>query len=71
MNRKITITVCLLLLIAGTLSASGFDGYTAIGGNYEYRDGHHLGGLSVSNEGYVYDCPVGYHISANADFNLK
>ena len=67
MKKGILITV--VLCMALSLYAGTFDGLTGTGLNYEYRDGMHLGGMTVINSGYVNDSPVGYYISANADFS--
>mgnify|MGYP004699145361 CR=1 FL=1 len=69
MKKAILITVALCMALS--LNAGTFDGFTSTGLNYEYRDGIHLGGMTVSNSGYVNDFPVGYYISANADFNPR
>lgn len=68
--KKLIILAVILLAFAAGLSAASFDGLTSIGFNYEYRDGVHLGGLSSHTFGYVNDCPVGYLVSVNGDFNL-
>lgn len=68
--KKVIITA-VLVCMALSLYAGNFDGFTSTGLNYEYRDGMHLGGLTINNTGYINDCPVGYYISTNADFNFK
>ncbi len=69
MKKIILIAIVSVSLVAGVYATS-FDGLTSIGANYEYRDGYHLGGLSSISFGYADDCPVGYLVSVNADFNL-
>lgn len=69
MKRKILI-IALATVVAVSSAFASFDGLTSVGVNYEFRDGEHMGGLSSMTFGYVNDCPVGYHISVNADFNL-
>ncbi|MDD7200859.1 MAG: hypothetical protein SPF89_03155 [Sphaerochaetaceae bacterium] len=70
MNKKIVLGMALAMLAAGSAFATSFDGLTSVGGNYTYRDGEHLGGLTVHNFGYVNDCPVGYLVSFNSGFNV-
>ena len=83
MKKRILI-IALLTVVAASSAFASFDGFTSVGVNYEFRDGEHMGGLSSLTFGdgehmgglssltfgYVNDCPVGYLISVNADFNL-
>ena len=69
MKKRILI-IALLTVVAASSAFASFDGLTSVGVNYEFRDGEHMGGLSSLTFGYVNDCPVGYLISVNADFNL-
>ena len=69
MKKRILI-IALLTVVATSTAFASFDGLTSVGVNYELRDDEHMGGLSSLTFGYVNDCPVGYHISVNADFNL-
>ena len=69
MKRRILI-IAIVTFVAASAAFASFDGLTSIGVNYEFRDGEHMGGLSSQTFGYVNDCPVGYLVSVNADFNL-
>ena len=69
MKKRILIFTIIAIMAAGSAFAA-FEGLTSVGVNYEFRDGEHMGGLSSQTFGYVNDCPVGYLISLNADFNL-
>lgn len=68
--KKVLILV-FAVIASASLFAADFDGITALGVNYEYREDIHMGGLSVQNFGYFGACPVGYLANINADFNLE
>ena len=70
MNKKFLVFAA-VLFIAASVFAVSFTGISSVGGNYTFRDGEHLGGLSSQNFGYINDCPVGYFVGVNADFNLQ
>lgn len=69
MKKRIMVIAIIAIVAVGSASAD-FDGLTSVGVNYEFRDGVHMGGLSSQTFGYVDNCPVGYLVSVNADFNL-
>ena len=69
MEKRILI-IALVTVLATSSAIASFDGLTSVGVNYEFRDSEHMGGLSSLTFGYVNDCPVGYLISVNADFNI-
>ncbi len=69
MKKRIMVVAIIAIVAAGSASAA-FDGLTSVGLNYEFRDGVHMGGLSSQTFGYVDNCPVGYLVSVDADFNL-
>lgn len=66
---KKVLMVLMVLAVSLGLFAADFEGRTNLGLNYSYRDGRNMGGMSVDNFGLVGDCPVGYYIGADADFN--
>lgn len=70
MKKKLITLLLIALITTAAVSAATFDGLTSVGVNYEFRDGMNLGGLSSQTFGYINDFPLGYLISANADFNL-
>lgn len=69
MKKKI-LAFTIIVMFASLAAFATFDGLTSVGVNYEFRDGVHLGGLTTQNFGYINDCPVGYLVSVNSDFNL-
>lgn len=69
MKKRIMVVAIIAIVAAGSASAA-FDGLTSVGLNYEFRDGVHMGGLSSQTFGYIDNCPVGYLVSVDADFNL-